>query len=204
MSELKPLEERGMFVVLYAPNNLGKSVQIRRLVGRLNEQDEQVMRVKYPIYDLEPTGPRINQALRHGDMVPEDVLQMDFAQNRHDFQPTLIEVLNAGVNVVAEDYTGTGIAWGASRDVPLEELLAFNEGLIEPDAAVLLDGERFTCAKEKGHRNEDGETGIWERNREIHKQLAEQFGWEVVNANGTIEDVHEEVWNRVEHLFIEP
>jgi thymidylate kinase len=69
----------------------------------------------------------------------------------------------------------------------------YNEGLIVPDVAVLLDGERFTCGIERGHRHEDGGEALWQRNREIHLELAHEFGWLVVDANRTPEAVHEEI-----------
>jgi len=203
-SELFNIDDRGKFVVVYASNNLGKSVQIERIVARLNTMGEQVMRVKYPIYGLKPTGHRINEALRGGISMPEDVLQQFFADNRRDFQPTLINVLNAGVNVVAEDYTGTGIAWGMTRGIPQEELFVYNKGLVVPDAAILLDGERFSAAIEDGHRNEADGNGVWDKNRAIHLQLAQELGWTVVSANGEIEEIRENIWQEVGYLFVEP
>jgi thymidylate kinase len=198
MSELSQLAKRARFIVLYGANNLGKSTQIRFLAKRFISRGKQVLLIKYPIYELEPTGPLLNKILRHSDQLDksyaEDEIQKIYAQNRRDFQDTLIDLLNAGITVLAEDYTGTGIAWGMTRGLSVEKLEKINEGLIEPDTAILLDGERFDSAKEKGHRNEDSGEKLWEKNRQIHLDLAKRYNWHKINANGSIEEVGEAVF----------
>jgi thymidylate kinase len=200
MKKLKDTGSRGMFIVLYASNNLGKSEQIKRLASRFITEGKQVLVIKYPIYNLEPTGPFINKVLRHPEEldreIKEDEFQTYYAQNRRDFQNTLINVLNAGINVIAEDYTGTGIAWGMTRDVKLEDLEEMNAGLLTPDIEILLDGNRFITGVEKQHRNEGAGEDIWTKNRKIHLLLAERYGWKVVHANQDIDIVSKDI-NRI-------
>jgi thymidylate kinase len=185
----------GKFIVLYAANNLGKSVQMDLLEKLWIELEKPYVRLKYPIYDLEPTGPLINSVLRQGAPMSDWELQFNYAQNRHDFQPTLEWYLRSGADVLAEDYVGTGLAWGLTRGVERFDLDVFNFGLRKPDLSILLDGERFSGAIEKGHRYEEG--GQWAENRRLHRELAAEFGWEVVNANASPEAVHREVVQRI-------
>lgn len=190
-------KERGHFIVLYASNNLGKSEQAKRLATKFIQESRQILVVKYPIYGLEPTGPKINQVLRKPEELDHEVsdreLQKMYAQNRRDFQETLIATLNAGITVVAEDYTGTGIAWGMTRDVDLSELEDFNKDLIKPDLAILLDGERFRTSIEKKHRNEGEVEAVWQKNREMHLFLAKRYEWRIVKANQDIERVSQDI-----------
>lgn len=192
---------KGKFIVIYAANNLGKSVQVGLLTKKLVDLGVQVLKVKYPIYELKPTGPLINKGLREDTSISELELQKIFARNRKDFQKIVITLLDAGINIVAEDYTGTGIAWGMVRGIPLTKLREINTGLIEPDLAILLDGKRFITKIEKGHRNEDLEQAIWEKSREVHLRLAKLFNWKVVKANQEIEEVHAAIWKLVSKLF---
>lgn len=199
------MHTKGKFIVIYGANNLGKSTQIGLLAKAILARGLDVLKVKYAIYGLEPTGPLINTILRAPDTLDkkysEDEFQKIQAQNKKDFQPIIQTLLGAGINVVAEDYKGTGIAWGLTRDVSIETLEKNNEGLIDPDLAILLDGERFTTKVEAKHRNEDGENGIWEKNRKIQLELAEKYNWEKVNANQIIEKVHEDIMKLVEPLI---
>jgi thymidylate kinase len=197
MTEANQFEGRGRLIVLYGPNNLGKSTQLDLLENDWKTIGRPYVRIKYPIYTSE-TGILINRVLREDKdgnrlKMGDEELQYWFAENRLQFQPTLLELLEQG-DVLAEDYKGTGFAWGLTKGVSRELLDLFNTGLLDPDIAILLDGEkRFSSGIEKGHRHETAGEDIWEKNRRIHQELAAEFGWEVVNANESIEAVHENI-----------
>jgi thymidylate kinase len=195
------MDERGNFIVLYGPNNIGKTTQAELLASELKARKIRVGRLKYPVYDLEPTGPLINQAFRGHRQVTSRQLQQETAQNRHDFQPQLLNRIHSGEWLVSEDYKGTGEAWGVVDGIPLQDLQTMNEGLINPDLAILLDGKRFETAKEEGHPNEDCDSARWQKAREVHQQLAQYYGWQIVNANQPIEEVHADIVDIVEERF---
>jgi thymidylate kinase len=188
------MSSRGKFVVVYAANNLGKSKQLDLLEDTWRELERPYFRIKYPRYDT-PTGIIINRELRGAPeerVLNELELQTVYAQDRREYEPCLLEMLKDG-DVFAEDYLGTGIAWGLTKGVPRSYLYEINSDLLVPDVSILLDGERFSSGIETGHRFESSVEGTWERNREIHRELAREFGWEVVEAGGTPEQVHERV-----------
>ena len=197
----KQFRKKGVFIVIYGANNIGKSTQVKKLANKLVELGEQFLLVKYPIYQLEPTGSQINKAIRGSSDIGEFDLQKLFAKNRMDFQDVVTKLLNAGVNVLAEDYTGTGLAWGMVRDIPIEKLEEVNAGLLDPDISVLLDGKRFSEAKEKGHRNEDIVDSVWNKGRKAHLFLADRYTWNVVNANDSIDKVCSNIWGQVSRFF---
>jgi thymidylate kinase len=194
-------QERGKFIVLYGPNNIGKSEQVPRLVGGLRELGLRVVNLKYPIYDLKPTGPILNAILREGNPFKynQEEIQQIFAENRFYFEPSLKKLLTRNYWVVAEDYTGTGIAWGLTYGVSMQRLLYFNKDLLKEDFAICLDGERFSPGIERQHANEQGDK--WELNRAIHRELSVRFGWEVINANQSREKVAAEILKAVKSKF---
>jgi thymidylate kinase len=183
--------KKGNLIVIYGANNLGKTAQMNKLEELWQELERPYVRLKYPIYDLEPTGPLINSVLREGVVMSDEELQGVYAQNRMDFQAQVEWYLKNHVDVLAEDYVGTGLAWGLTRGVPRETLDNLNRGLLRPNIEILLDGERLSSGIEKQHRFEQGDD--WEKNRQIHRELACEFGWKVVDASGTIEQVHNRV-----------
>ncbi len=112
-------------------------------------------------------------------------LQKLFTQNRHDYENELQNMLDNGITVIAEDYVGTGIAWGMTRGIAFEKLAEMNKGLLEPDIAIMLIAEnRFTQSIEQKakHRNETDELA-WQKNKEIYKKLAKKFNWHVINID---------------------
>ena len=198
MIEKNQFDGRGRFIVIYGSNNIGKSTQLNFLEDDWNSIGRPYTRIKYPIYTTE-TGILINRVLREDKdgnklHMGDEELQYWYAENRLQFQPELKELLKRG-DVLAEDYKGTGLAWGLTKGVSRELLDLFNAGLLEPDIAILVDSEvRFTSGVEKGHRHESAGNEIWETNRRIHLELAAEFGWEVVaNANESRDKVHENI-----------
>ena len=202
--KLEPLEKRGKFIVLYGANNLGKSTQMKLLASRLIKDSRQLLSLKYPIYGLEPTGPIVNDILRGDKVKKENMTESDvqkvFAQNRRDFQDILITLLNSNINIAAEDYTHTGTAWGMTRGLDFDELRDINKDLLIPDLEILMDGERFLTAIEKNHRNENS-TKDWNLSRDIYKDLAKIYEWPIINANQSIESVHNDIWKYIERIF---
>ena len=188
-------QTRGKFIVIYASNNLGKTDQLDRLEATWKELGRPYTRLKYARYHT-PTGIIINRELRGKpeERVLSDLeLQTLQAENKREYEPCLLELLKDG-EVFAEDYLGTGIAWGLTKGVQRSYLYGINADLLVPDISILLDGQRFSSGIEAGHRHEAAGEGTWERNREIHRQLATEFGWEVVeNVPGFPEKTHEEI-----------
>lgn len=189
----------GLFIVIYGINNLGKTTQVEMLLESLKKAGLKAEYIKYPIYDLEPTGPKINQVLRCGQKqeISEEELQELYTQNRRDYQSSLCKKIDESVNIIAEDYIGTGLAWGWSKGADLERMIENNKGLLKPDIEILLDGERFLESKEDGHLHESNDE-LMEKCRANHLQLAERFNWEVVNANQTQEEVHGDILKIIE------
>lgn len=191
-----------MFITLYGINNIGKSTQALRLVEHLKAESYDAVYVKYPVYEVEPTGVYLNEFLRNGDAqkISEEELQMWFALNRFQFEPTLKEWLSEGKTVVAEDYTGTGIAWGMVKGAKREWLENLNLPLVKEDLAILLDGDRFVKATEKNHLHETNDD-LMKRSRQIHLELGERYGWVKIPVQPTKDEMEKMIWEVVKsHL----
>lgn len=195
---------KGKFIVLYGINNLGKTTQAEMLVDYLNQRGIPAVYLKYAIYDLEPTGPRINAYLRRGN--PEHLTPKDFqelqVQNRKDYEPILQQKLDNGIWVIAEDYVGTGIAWGVGAGVNQDYLEEINSQLLEEDLAFFFDGERFKTGIEKVHTHEQ-DNELTEKVRRVHQDLAKKHGWIPINANASIGDIHKKIKNTIINKFKE-
>ncbi len=187
-----------MFITLYGINNIGKSTQALRLVERLKAEGHDAVYVKFPVYEVEPTGVYLNAFLRSGEVqkISEEELQMWFALNRFQFEPTLREWLADGKIVVAEDYTGTGIAWGLVKGASRVWLENLNATLIKEDLALLLDGDRFVHATEEGHLHETNEE-FMKRARHVHLELGEAYGWVKIPVQPSKDETEALVWKTV-------
>ena len=189
---------KGHFIAIYGVNNIGKSTHAKRLIERLKQDGYDAAYLKYPIYELEPTGTALNRILRSGrpQEISEAELQKIFAQNRKDFESQLRKMLADGKTVVAEDYTGTGIAWGMAKGLDLDFMLELNKGLINEDFAILMTGQRDARAQEKQHIHEQN-PALLQSVSKIFVQLGQKFGWHTVELQPTIPQTAELIWQLV-------
>lgn len=187
-----------MLITLYGINNIGKTTHALRLVERLKKEGYDAVHVKYPVYDIEPTGVFLNQLLRSGGAqgISEEELQMWFTLNRYQFEPTLKKMLAEGKVVVAEDYIGTGIAWGTVKGASTAWLESLNAHLIKEEAAFLMVGERKRSAQEEGHLHE-GNDDFMARSAEVHLALGEKYGWNMVEVAESKDETAQRLWTAV-------
>lgn len=179
---------KGRLVTLYGINNIGKTTQAKRLVERLNNEGVKAKYVKYPVYDIEPTGPFLNKVLRGGEQkITEDELQLWFIMNRYQFQPELKKWLEEGYTVIAEDYIGTGIAWGEAKGLDRVWLEESNKFLMKEDLAILFQGKRDLSALESGHVHEENEELI-EKCRVVLEELADKYAWKRLEVQENWDD----------------
>ena len=194
--------EKGKLIVLYGVNNLGKTTQAKFLVEKLEELGRTAWYIKYPIYDLEPSGRMLNDYLRGGN--PRNLTareaQIIYAYNRAQFEPQLKEHLEKGIDIVAEDYWGTGLAWGVGAGVDKNFLLDLNRHFNFEDLAILLTGKRFESGIEKNHLHEQDDE-FTNKVEAVHQELAREFGWKTVNANRTTEEVSADILNEVSKIL---
>jgi thymidylate kinase len=193
---------KGLFIAVYGVNNIGKSTHCRILCDKLRREGHDVVQLKYPIYDLEPSGTLLNDILRgeQKQKISEEELQRIFTQNRRDFEPRLKQMLDDGKIVVAEDYTGTGIAWGMTKGLSVEFMEKMNEGLLKEDFALLITGHRDARAAEKHHIHEQNED-LLENVSKIFIQLAERYGWKIVELQQNIPDTAHLIWQTVKEFL---
>ena len=196
------IKQKGKLIVLYGINNLGKSTQARMLVERLKFAGYKAKYIKYPIYDLKPSGVILNNYLRENNYFQLNAkeAQIMYSLNRFQYQPQLLKDLNDGITVIAEDYVGTGIAWGLGAGVKELFLKKMNAGLLKEDLALLFDGERFTEARENNHKHETNDD-LTNKVRWAHLKLKEEYGWHKLDANDTISSIHDGIWLKVLELL---
>lgn len=187
-----------MLITLYGVNNIGKSTQAKLLCERLIEAGHKVYYLKYPIYDLAPSGTIINDYLRNSgaEKMSETELQTWFFLNRLEFEPQLKTLLEQYDFVIAEDYSETGIAWGSAKGADENWLTSLNSVLIREDKGILLTGERFLTAVESGHAHEEN-SELTDKCAEILLRRAQDRGFAIIEVVPGIENTFAKIWEEV-------
>jgi dTMP kinase len=188
------MKRAGYLIAIYGINNIGKSTQVAKLVDFFTANKWPSEKLKYPVYRQKPTGSYINSILR-GDQpqsISEEEFQMWYTLNRYQYEPALKKKLSQGHLIVAEDYIGTGLAWGATKGADLDWLIEMNKYLLKEDLVILMDGDRFLSGQEKKHIHENRDDYM-KLCRRWYQNLAKMNQWHIVNANQSIQQVHEEI-----------
>jgi thymidylate kinase len=194
--------KKGKFIVIYGTNNLGKSTQARLMVKAIRKEGKKAEYIKYPIYDSEPSGKLINEYLRKGNpnnFSPREFQLVHFI-DRIKFEPILKNKLGKGINIVAEDYFGTAVAWGTAAGVDRRLLEYLYKFVLKEDIAFLFNGKRFEQSLEKNHKHETDKE-LMEKVSKTHLQIGKKYGWERIDANLPINEIHNIIWNKVKDII---
>lgn len=193
---------KGKLIAFYGINNIGKSTHTHKLVEKLKSEGYDAHYLKYPVYDIEPTGPYINGVLREGTRptITEEELQMWYTLNRFQYQDELKKRLENGEIIVAEDYVGTGITWGHTKGAELEWLEEMNKYLLKEDLSILMYGERAMHMKEEGHLHESDDDLV-SRAAETFFMLADRYRWDKVQLQDEKEDTAKLIWDIVKGVL---
>lgn len=195
-------QKKGKLITIYGINNIGKSTQTDLLVKKLCEHGYKALSLKYPLYNLQPTGSKLNRILRskNGQAIDEKELQTLFWQNRKDYETTLRQLLADGNIVIAEDYTGTGIAWGMAKGLRRSWLENLNKNLLIEDFAFLLRGKRNLKAQEQHHIHENNH-GLIKKVDHILFQLSKNYGWKIIQAQANIDATSRLLWKEIKKIL---
>ncbi len=187
--------QKGNLIVLYGINNLGKTTQAKMLVEDLIiKMNKSAEYLKYAIYNLEPSGPLIANYLKGGNKYNFTPREFQLLQvlNRTQHEPTLKKKIQEGTWIVAEDYIGTGIAWGMATGVDKNLLYNMNSHLLKENLGILFEGDPFPKDLDKNNVHEASIETL-EKVSKAFKEIAKDFNWHTINANQSIEEVQKEI-----------
>lgn len=200
-----------MFITLEGPEGSGKTTQIELLVAWLGEQGYDVVLTR------EPGGTDIGNQIRDVLHDPANtrmaataeilLYSADRAQHVAEF---ITPFLAEGKIVISDRYYDSTLAYqGYGRGLDLKALqaiTAFATGGLKPDLTLYLD-----IAPERGLERRQSGGGEWNRldaeALEFHQRVREGYlelidqepeRWVVIDADGSVEEVQEEIRVQVE------
>lgn len=194
----------GCFVVVEGGEGTGKSTQVDLLGARLRATGRPVHVTREP--GATPLGAQIRALLLHGDASVDAraELLLVLADRAQHVAEVVRPRIAAGEVVVSDRYSPSTLAYqGAGRGFRAEEiepLIAWATEGLEPDVVVVLDlpdevaEARVAAERDRLERAGDG---FHATVRAAYRALARFYGWTLVDATGTPDDVHERVWAAV-------
>ncbi len=191
-----------MFIVFEGLDGSGSTTQARLLWERLEKNQRAAHLTKEPT-DEGHIGKLIREVLQHKwEMSPEG-LQLMFSADRAEHLKTMIEpALKNGEIVISDRYIFSTIAYGSLAVDDIDWLKGLNSHFRQADLTFLLKLDPEECLKRIAGRGSEFE--LFEKDeklRKIWKQYAklakENDNVIVIDASKSIEEIHEQVWEKV-------
>ncbi len=189
---------RGVFIAIEGIDAVGKKTQTSILKAWLGSRGLTTRTLSFPAYET-TIGREIRKFLAGTVDYPQEVRAMLYAANRWEKKAELDEILSKTDATIVNRYTGSNLAYGLSNGLGLEWLLHLEEGLPKPDLVLVLDAPPSKLVPRRGDRKDSYEKNIrlQEKAREAYLNLADRFGWSVVDAGGGIEETSKTIASAV-------
>lgn len=199
-----------MFITFEGIDGVGKSTQLDLLETYLKSKGHDVMRT------LEPGGTDLGKEIRHlllhrkGDVAPRAEALLYAADRAHHVTTKILPALNAGKVVLSDRYFDSSVAYqGAARELNVDEVRDISiwaVGGLLPDLTILLDlpaelaMSRRSATGVEPDRLESERVEFFERARDEYLRRASEPRFLVVDANLSVQEIHERVLQRVQLL----
>ncbi|MEW6472687.1 MAG: dTMP kinase [Actinomycetota bacterium] len=198
---------RGIFVVLEGGDGSGKSTQAAGLIGRLRETGREVVATR------EPGATEVGAAIRSlvlggGDLDARTEALLIAADRAEHVAAVIRPALERGAVVVSDRYVPSSLAYqGVARGLGVDEiarLSAWATGGLQPDIVVVLDVPSEVATLRRAGPEDRMEREPAEFRALVNKayrDLADQFGWTVVDGTAPVDEVAEAIWGLVRPLL---
>ena len=196
----------GVFIVLEGGDGSGKSTQAKRLVSRLQDLGREVVATREP--GATETGAAIRLLVLGGDHLDPRAEALLIAADRAEHVAEVIRpALDRGAVVVSDRYIPSSLAYqGVARGLGVEEIARLSEWATEglqPDLVVVFDVPAEAAAErrtEPPDRMEREPAEFRALVNQAYRDLADRFGWAVVDGTAPVENVADKVWKLVRPL----
>lgn len=183
-----------MIIVIEGFDQAGKRTQSELLAKALKAKKLKCKIFSFPDYST-PIGKEINHYLHGKRKFPPQVIHCLLAANRWEKLKEIQDALSKNHVLVMNRYYQSNLVYGFANKLDLKWLSNLDAGLPKEDLVILLDvNSKDSFSRKKIRRDK------FERNKEFaqkivctYRSLAKKYGWKIVNAAQTKQQVHKSV-----------
>lgn len=190
------MDKKGKIIVFEGIDQSGKGTQSRIFADRLKSMGFDVGCMHF--HDIEtPLGKEIQLFLEGKRKYSPLVRQLLFAANRYEKHEDIISMVKKKDYVIIDRYIPSGLAYGMVNGINLNWMLQMESMLYQPDLVILIDISSKISRQRKSEETRD----VYEKDlifldkvREAYLNLAKMFDWIIVNGEGSLEEIHNNIW----------
>jgi len=183
-----------MIIVIEGFDQAGKRTQSKLLAKSLRARKLKCKIFSFPDYTT-PLGKEIKYYLGGKRKFPHQVIHCLLAANRWEKLKAIRESLSKNYILIMNRYYQSNLVYGKANGLDLKWLLNLDAGLPKENLVILLDVKpKDSFIRKKTRRDK------FEKNKEFaqkiihtYRTFAKKFGWKIVNASQTQEQVHNSV-----------
>ena len=195
----------GLFIVFEGIDGTGKSTQVRLLMEKLRQLGYSVVATREPTDG--PYGQKIRELFQdRSGVTKEEELELFLADRDEHVQEIIRPALADGRVVICDRYFLSTVAYQGANGLDPDFILHKNADFPDPDLAIILEIEPAQgLHRIQNHRNEYPNTFEDEANlKKVAKIFAamEQSFIKRINGSGSIDEVHNKVYEEVEKLLL--
>jgi len=179
----------GLLVGIEGIDAAGKRTQSSLLQAWLHSKKVTVNTISFPDYST-VLGNEIREFLLGRRNYTPEVRHMLFAANRWERKQDIERSLERAEVVIVNRYTESNLAYGVANGLQLEWLIGLERGLPKTDLVVVLDASPSAFYRRRNAKKDryESDLRLQENARKAYLELAQQFGWKIINAAHGIQD----------------
>ena len=184
------LSRKGYLIGIEGIDAVGKQTQSALLDSWLKRNGYDSTLLSFPDYRT-PIGRQIKGFLSGGLDLPPQVRHLLFAANRWEKASYIRRRKSEGAVVIVNRYTESNVAYGIANGMAVDWLLGLETGIPKTNLVIVLDAPApVLVSRRPGKDAYEKDNNLQRKTRRIYRSLAPRFGWHVVDATGTIEEVN--------------
>lgn len=195
--------KNGKIVTFEGIDQSGKETQSKMLTSRLKDLGYSVGHMYFPEYQT-PIGREIRAFLDGKRDYSPMVRQMLYAANRYEMLDNIDKLLEENDFVIADRYIPSGVAYGVVNGIDAEWAQNLERYLPQPDIVIVLDISSEVSRSRKNEEKRD----VYEKSydfldnvRNTYLELADKYGWIIVDASKHIQEVHKDIWEKFSQIL---
>jgi dTMP kinase len=192
---------RGALIVVEGADRVGKSTHAQRLVDTLTERGERVDLIKFPDRTT-AIGQLISNYLKGKERLDDHAVHLLFSANRWELMDGIRSTLNSGTSLIVDRYAYSGVAYSAAKPgLALDWCKSPDVGLPKPDLVLYMTLPDEKTLTRAGFGDEIYESMDFQTKVKANYTLLREENWKVINADKSVEELHEELLEIVDKVI---
>lgn len=187
-----------MIIVIEGFDQAGKRTQSELLTKALKKQKIKCKILSFPDYST-TIGKEIEYYLKGKRNFPFQVVHCLLAANRWEKLKEIENALSKNYVLVMNRYYQSNLVYGVINGLDLKWLSNLDKGLPKEDLVIVLDvKQKDSFIRKKTKRDKFEKDKKFANNIvRTYRRLAKKFGWKIIDADQTKEQVHKSVMDIV-------